>query len=299
LNLFANDVVSSTVMATSPRMIAGSTGEISLAVNFFIQGSQQYPAFLKIRRAFSYKTFDEEPALSMDGFGQVANQNWLSHGGVFKGIMPGEEFFIVLEGSLGIDQMMNQVAVSRIAIEGAYPAPTEERELFDFNDGLPGWTMGNTDGGRWSVKEYSEIDSSYNLPLPSAGPNVLWVDRFDIHSGVVSIDSPMYLVDPQVRKNLSIRFWIKGSLDYPASLRIRRKTVDGEYDFLPFLDFSGYGSVENQDWIVLNDFYQIPTDGLVGYFQLVIEADLGSGSTNAVAIDTLSVSTSNVSRAAL
>ncbi|XP_018027675.1 uncharacterized protein LOC108682930 [Hyalella azteca] len=294
LFLFTNDVVSSTVMATSPRMLATTTGEVYIAINFFMKGSRDYPAFLKLRRATSYTTFDDEPALSLDGFGEQNNQKWINHGGVFRGIAPGDEFYIVLEGSVGMDNLVNQVAVSKIVITGAIPYPTPEQEFFDFSNGLPGWTVGNADGGKWVVENYLDIDGDYNMPPPSSGNNVLRVDRFDVHSGVVSIDSPMISLAPGTSKHLNIRFWMRGSQSYPSSLRVRRKTPDGVYDYLPFLDLSMFGDVNNQDWTELESDYRIPLDGIEEYFQLVIEADLGSGITNAVAIDFISIETRQV-----
>lgn len=42
------------VMAMSPRLKVGETGSIALGVDFYMQGSAEYPAYLKLRRTTSY-----------------------------------------------------------------------------------------------------------------------------------------------------------------------------------------------------------------------------------------------------
>ena len=49
-----------------------------------------------------------------------------------------ENIFHIAEGSLGINNYGNKIAVSRITVNGAIEIPYEEEDFFDFDDGLVG-----------------------------------------------------------------------------------------------------------------------------------------------------------------
>lgn len=288
------DIYSSVVMAMSPRMVVGPKGFINLAVDFYMEGSQEYPSYLKVRRTTSYITFDDTPALILDSFGDQYNQNWLQHGDIFDSLTPGEEFNIILEASLGINNYQNQIAVSRVQVHGAELVESTEEEFFDFEEGLIGWTMGSVDGGRWLVYDYDDIDADFYITPPTDNGKLLIVDRFDIHAGVVTIESPPITFTPGTAKELNLRFWMRGTATYPSSLRLRRKTMDAVYDDLPFLDLTAYGNSNNLQWTELDSYIVIPTEGLEDYFQLVIEADLGADESNLVAVDMIRIFTRTI-----
>lgn len=50
--------------------------------------------------------------------------------------------------------------------------------------------------------------------------------------------------------------------------RLRKKTVNGVYDDLPFLNLAQYGDIDNPDWIQLNKEYEIPVDEAEEAFQV-------------------------------
>lgn len=50
--------------------------------------------------------------------------------------------------------------------------------------------------------------------------------------------------------------------------RLRKKTVNGIYDDLPFLNLAQYGDIDNPDWIQLNREYEIPVDETEEAFQV-------------------------------
>ncbi|XP_047736901.1 uncharacterized protein LOC108679295 [Hyalella azteca] len=282
IEVVGSPIVSSVVLATSPRLIVGDTGEVSVAVTFRMAGSQQYPAYLKVRRSYSYNSFDTTPAFSLDAFGTSETPGYVSHGAVFRNLEPGQEFFIVLEGSLGIDQG-NVISVRELQLVGASPYPVPEQDFFDFQGGLVGWSQGNMDGGRWQVVDYRNI--GVTIPKPT-GDYVLYADRFDIFSGVMVIESPPLSTITGSHKTISARVSARGSDDYPVSLRLRAKTLDGDYDDFPFVSI--FVATDETNWQVVTADYEVRKE----FFQLVIEADLGSDSENFVAIDTISV-TSN------
>lgn len=50
-------------MAMSPRMAVGPEGHIDLAVDFYMEGNQEYPSYLKVRRTTSYTWVLKETGL--------------------------------------------------------------------------------------------------------------------------------------------------------------------------------------------------------------------------------------------
>ncbi|XP_063597788.1 uncharacterized protein LOC134774329 isoform X2 [Penaeus indicus] len=292
LQVFPEHIFAGTALAQSPKLRAiGSSLTVDLA--FWVDGTKDLPTKLKARRRSDFSTFDAEPIMNLDPYGNQMNYNWVVFRASLHDLVPGETFTITLEGSLG-GNPNNSVAINKVLLDGVEEIPTDTTDFIDFEDGLFGWSAGNMDGGRWVLKRWSDLDPSLNVPQPSDGENFLFVDRFDIHSGIISLESPAFAVSPGQRKKVVVKFWLRGSVVYPAALRLRKKTVDGVYDDLPFLNLAQYGDIDNPDWIQLNKEYEIPVDETEEAFQLVIEADLGSDAGNMVALDDLKIITEYV-----
>ncbi|KAF2358969.1 Concanavalin A-like lectin/glucanase domain [Trinorchestia longiramus] len=285
LEVVGSPIISGVVMATSPRLLVwDEETEVIVGVTFRTTGSADYPSFFKVRRATSYTSYDETPFLSLDDYGSSDDAGYIYVEGTIRVTDPGEEFFIVLEGSLGVDQE-NTISVREVNVVGALLYPVPEAEFFDFSQGLVGWSQGNIDGGRWQVVDYEDLDSSVGVPQPSSS-QILVVDRYDIHSGVITIESPPLYIIAGSTKTISARISVQGSEDYPVSLRLRAKTLDGKYDQFPF---------SNRLWETSSGFWQTVTaeyEATEDYFQLVIECDLGSGDDNFVAIDSITITSS-------
>jgi len=290
LQVFPVDVYSGTVLAMSPRLVVGPSQQIELTVEFYIKASKEYPAFLKLRRRLSFSEFDDLPAMNLDSYGDQYNSKWLRQTRVYGGLTEGEEFNLIMEAGLGADNVDNSVAVSRIVVKGAVAVEYNENTFFDFKDGLVGWQSGSNDGGKWVSLPYMFVNPNLGLPIPASG-QVLMVDRYDIHSGIITLESPPIAVSAMSAKQMQIRFWIKGSPVYPVSFRISLKTLDGTYDADPFVDLFEYGNSDSQNWMQLENSVSIPADPKNKYFQLVLEADLGGDAGNQIAIDNIDVIT--------
>ncbi|ROT64662.1 putative mucin-2-like [Penaeus vannamei] len=289
LQVFPEHIFAGTALAQSPKLRAiGSS--LTVDLTFWMDGTKDLPTKLKARRREGFSTFDVEPIMNLDPYGNQMNYEWVMFRASIHDLVPGETFTITLEGSLG-GNPNNSVAINKVVLDGVEEIPTDTTEFIDFEGGLFGWSAGNMDGGRWVLKCWADLDPSLNVPQPSDGKNFLFVDRFDIHSGVISLESPAFTVSPGQRKKVVVTFWLRGSVVYPAVLRLRKKTVNGIYDDLPFLNLAQYGDIDNPDWIQLNREYEIPVDETEEAFQLVIEADLGSDAGNMAALDDLKIIT--------
>lgn len=263
---------------------------MKVEVTFWMDGTHTFPSQLKVRRRQSFDSFDEIPILNLDPYGDQENHNWITFTSYLTGLNVGEVFSLIIEGSLG-GSVNNSVAVDRVVLEGVKVIPSDPSEFFDFENGLLGWTQANMDGGQWVLQNWSSSEVSDMIPQPDDGDKFLVAERFDIHSGVIALESPGFAVSPGQKKKVHIKFWVRGSVVYPASLSLRKKSVDGIYDDLPFLSLRPYGDIDNPDWITLDKEYEIPIDSTDTAFQLVIEADLGSGAENMIAVDNIRVIT--------
>jgi len=285
IQVFSHDVYSGTVLAMSPLLVVGETGVVSVTVDFFITVPLlNYPAYLKLRRRLSYTTYDDNVAINMDPYGDQINQQWMTLTETFEGLTPGEEFNVVLEGNLGVNNDGNQIYVSRVYMEGVSVIPFEEEAIFDFADGLVGWQAGSMDGGKFEVMPYADVPPGLGMPQPYS-ENVLVATRFDLHSGVITIESPPISIEPLKSKQLDMRLWIRGSQVYPVLFRIGLKSIGGVYDQLPFFNLAQYGDADHQDWLGLGAYVEIPADPRQPFFQLVFEVDLGGDNDNELAID--------------
>lgn len=289
LQVFPEHIFAGTALAQSPKLRAIGNS-LTVDLTFWMDGTKDLPTKLKARRREGFSTFDVEPIMNLDPYGNQMNYEWVMFRASIHDLVPGETFTITLEGSLG-GNPNNSVAINKVVLDGVEEIPTDTTEFIDFEGGLFGWSAGNMDGGRWVLKCWADLDPSLNVPQPSDGKNFLFVDRFDIHSGVISLESPAFTVSPGQRKKVVVTFWLRGSVVYPAVLRLRKKTVNGIYDDLPFLNLAQYGDIDNPDWIQLNREYEIPVDETEEAFQLVIEADLGSDAGNMAALDDLKIIT--------
>ena len=55
LQVLPSDLYSSSVLAMSPRLVvAPDQNRIQVTVEFYMNGSSEYPAYLKVRRRLSY-----------------------------------------------------------------------------------------------------------------------------------------------------------------------------------------------------------------------------------------------------
>ncbi|MPC43820.1 hypothetical protein E2C01_037474 [Portunus trituberculatus] len=59
---------------------------------------------------------------------------------------------------------------------------------------------------------------------------------------------------------LEFQFYLRGTVTYPVVLRIRKKTPDGTYDALPFIDLRKYGNVDYQQWMRIEHEVEIPVN---------------------------------------
>jgi len=151
---------------------------------------------------------------------------------------------------------------------------------------------GLAEGGHFVLKHYSEVNPDFNMPPPPIGDNVLTLERYDIHSGIMSIESPQMLFEYGTIKTVDIKFWMRGSRVFPTSLRVRIKNnINGKYQEYPFADLTPYGNQPMNDWLDLSAEFPLDTSNNTGYYQLAIEADLGVDLTNMIAIDAIRVST--------
>ncbi|XP_042879052.1 uncharacterized protein LOC122257679 isoform X2 [Penaeus japonicus] len=289
LQVFPSHIFAGTVLAQSPLLEAVDE-TVRVLITFWMDGTNDFPAQLKVRKRTDFSTFDVNPIMNLDPFGDQENHKWITYSTYLTRMVVGQTFTLNLEGSLG-SNLNNSVAVNKIVVEGVKVIQTDLTNLMDFENGLFGWSTGNMDGGRWVLQPWSDLDHLLNVPKPSDGENFLFVERFDIHSGVISLESPAFPIQAGERKKVHIKFWIRGSVIYPAALRLRKKSVNGAYDDLPFLNLAGYGDIDNPDWIYLDKEYYIPIDETEEAFQIVIEADLGSDSANLVALDDLTIVT--------
>ncbi|XP_037798077.1 uncharacterized protein LOC119593173 isoform X4 [Penaeus monodon] len=289
LEIQPNEVLAGTVVAQSPLLEAVDT-TMTMAVTFWMDGAEDFQAELKVRRKTDFSTFDVDPIMNLDPFGDQENHRWITYLATLDGLTPGQSFNVILEGSLG-GHPNNSVAVDMVEIRGVREATLGHSSFFDFENGLRGWSSGNLEGGRWLLQAWSELDPSVGVPRPSDGENFLLVERFDIHSGVITVESPVLTLTPGAKQTLELKFWTRGSVVYPATLRIRKKTPDGRYDALPFLNLRNYGDIDNTHWISFSRQYLIPGDTDEASYQLVIEADLGSDLDNLIALDDLKITT--------
>lgn len=63
-----------------------------------------------------------------------------------------------------------------------------------------------------------------------------------------TVESPL-LPPFSVAQQLQLRFRIKGNLDGPPELTVRRRTADGLYDEAPLMDLRSYGTVSDSGWL--------------------------------------------------
>ncbi|XP_070000631.1 mucin-5AC [Penaeus vannamei] len=293
LQVFPTHVFSGTTLAQSPLLEAVSE-TVRVKITFWMDGTHDFPTQLKVRKRTDFSTFDINPVMNLDPFGDQENHKWIAYSATLRYMTIGQTFTLNLEGSIGSNPN-NSVAVNKVELEGVKAVQNDFANLVDFENGLFGWSTGNMDGGRWVLQSWSDLDPSLYVPKPSDGKNFLFVNRFDIHSGVISLESPAFPIQAGQRKKVHIKFWIRGSVVYPAALRLRKKSVNGAYDDLPFLNLAGYGDVDNPDWIFLDKQYYIPVDETEDAFQIVVEADLGSDMNNLVALDDLRIITEYIS----
>jgi len=184
------------------------------------------------------------------------------------------------------------VAVSEIIVHGVELVPYEEQTFFDFSNGLKGWMPGLVEGGHFVLKHYSEMTETFNMPPPTNGDHVLTLERYDVHSGIMSIESPQMLFHFGTVKTAHITFWMRGSRIFPTSLRVKLKNNEnGKYQEYPFMDFSPWGNQLMVDWLGLETEFVLEGVNKTGYYQLAIEADLGADMNNMIAIDSITVST--------
>ncbi|MDK2412755.1 hypothetical protein QHH03_27025 [Aphanizomenon sp. 202] len=285
-----DEVLAGTVVAQSPLVEAVDTA-MTVTITFWMDGADDFQAELKVRRKTDFSTFDVDPIMNLDPFGDQENRRWITYRASFDGLTPGQAFNVILEGSLG-GHPNNSVAVDMVEIWGVREASLDHSSFFDFEKGLQGWSSGNLEGGRWLLQTWSDLDPSVGVPRPSDGQNFLFVERFDIHSGIITVESPVLTLSPGARHTLELKFWTRGSVVYPATLRIRKKTPEGRYEALPFLNLRNYGDTDNTHWISFSHQYLVPSDTEEVSYQLVIEADLGSDLNNLVALDDLKITTS-------
>ncbi|ROT62594.1 putative E3 ubiquitin-protein ligase SMURF2 isoform X2 [Penaeus vannamei] len=277
LQVFPTHVFSGTTLAQSPLLEAVSE-TVRVKITFWMDGTHDFPTQLKVRKRTDFSTFDINPVMNLDPFGDQENHKWIAYSATMRYMTIGQTFTLNLEGSLGSNPN-NSVAVNKVELEGVKAVQNDFANLVDFENGLFGWSTGNMDGGRWVLQSWSDLDPSLYVPKPSDGKNFLFVNRFDIHSGVISLESPPFPIQAGQRKKVHIKFWIRGSVVYPAALRLRKKSVNGAYDDLPFLNLAGYGDVDNPDWIFLDKQYYIPVDETEDAFQvcLPLEFEVGKG----------------------
>ncbi|XP_042855263.1 uncharacterized protein LOC122242110 isoform X2 [Penaeus japonicus] len=290
LQIRADEVLAGTVVAQSPLLEAVDT-KMGLTISFWMDGAEDFQTELKVRRKTDFSTFDVNPIMNLDPFGDQENHRWITYRASLDGLTPGQSFSIILEGSLG-GHPNNSVAVDMVSFEGVREAALDHSSFFDFETGLQGWSAGNLEGGRWLLQKWSELDPSLAVPRPLDGENFLFVERFDIHSGVITMESPLLTLSPGTMQELRLKFWTRGSVVYPATLRIRKKSPDGKYDDLPFLNLREYGDTDTGHWVTYFLTYPIPADIEEVSYQLVLEADLGSDLDNLVALDDLIMTTS-------
>lgn len=286
LQVFADNVQTGTVVARSPRLQA-TKDEMMIVIRFWMDGSQDFPAQLKLRRQFSYDVFEEEPVVNLDAFGDQINNVWFKYT-KYKKLEEGETFYLFIEASLGGD-MKNSVAVSSIQLDGVKIIEDNEPMLFDFEGGLTGWTAGKNDGGIWELTTWEKLDPSLNVPKPITGEKFLIASRSSIYSGTITLESPIMEVSQGTNQLLKFQFYLRGTVTYPVVLRIRKKTPDGTYDDLPFIDLRKYGNVDYQQWMRLEHEIEIPVNPEDTQYQLVVEVDLGSNLGNVVALDDIQV----------
>ncbi|KAK7078917.1 hypothetical protein SK128_013041 [Halocaridina rubra] len=289
LQVFSTDVFASTVIAQSPQLEA-TEESMNIQITFWMDGDPSLPSALKVRRRNSFSSYDATPILNLDPYGDQENHNWITFSAQLKDLAVGDIFSLILEGSLG-GNFNNSVAVDRIVLEGVKAIESDPSAFFDFENDLMGWMQGNMDGGRWLLMNGTSSEPSLRIPQPADGDRFLFAERFDIHSGVIALESPGFAIFPGEKKKVHIKFWTRGSVVYPAALRLRKKSIGGRYDDLPFLNLEPYGDIDNPDWITLDREYYIPVDETDEAFQLVIEADLGGDLDNMIAVDNVRVIT--------
>ncbi|XP_042237165.1 uncharacterized protein LOC121876210 [Homarus americanus] len=291
LQVFQDNVQSGSVVGTGPLMEA-TDSQISVSVIFWMDGSVNFPAQLKIRRRFSFSDLGETPVLNLDGFGNQDNQMWLLYTGTASAIV-GQRFSLLVEASLGGDRN-NSVAVNKLVVNGAKAIHSNVTTM-NFENGLLGWSLGQMQGGMWELKNQSHIDPALKVPKPPSGDMILVASRQHILSGIMTIESPILSAAAKTSKKLYLRFWVRGSSTYPVSLSIRKKSPDGVYDELPFVNLRRYGNVDSQNWLSLDKTIYVPLNDGEMFYQLVIEVDLGSRLENLVAVDDLSITTLTLS----
>jgi len=283
---------SGVVQAMSPRFKVGPGGEYAVTVQFMMKGSLQYPCYLRLRQAYDFTNYAMLPVLSFDAYGDTPDTTWHNLTAVYRG-HANQPFNLVFEASLGIDNENTRIAVNRVVLQGVELAEFDHNDFFDFSNGLVGWTKGAVDGGTWAVRNHSEIENNLLIPKPTTGDNILIVERYNIHSGVMSIESPLFRIEPLQRKYVSIRFWMRGTQAYPSSLRVRAKVNTDTFSRLPFINLTPYGNVAHAQWTELEQTYEVPDFGLnyTASFQLVLEAELGGRMDNGIAIDAIGLHT--------
>ncbi|ROT79279.1 hypothetical protein C7M84_002001 [Penaeus vannamei] len=308
LEIQPDEVLAGTVVAQSPLVEAVDTA-MTVTITFWMDGADDFQAELKVRRKTDFSTFDVDPIMNLDPFGDQENRRWITYRASFDGLTPGQAFNVILEneallresfqGSLG-GHPNNSVAVDMVEIWGVREASLDHSSFFDFEKGLQGWSSGNLEGGRWLLQTWSDLDPSpkrrktsttqANPPSSSNSPSLCL--SLPCSPGIITVESPVLTLSPGARHTLELKFWTRGSVVYPATLRIRKKTPEGRYEALPFLNLRNYGDTDNTHWISFSHQYLVPSDTEEVSYQLVIEADLGSDLNNLVALDDLKITTS-------
>nr|XP_045596153.1 uncharacterized protein LOC123756828 [Procambarus clarkii] len=288
LQVFQDNIQSGTVVATSPVLEAVDT-EMKISLIFWMDGTVHYPAQLKIRRRFTFSSFEETPVMNLDPFGNQINQLWLTYNVTLTGLTLGQTFSLILEASQGGDPT-NAVVINRLEVSGVRVIESDFT-IMNFENGLMGWSIGNMDGGLWQLVNWTTLNPSLKVPRPATGDMFLISSRNHIYSGVLSIESPLLPASGGTTKRLKFKFWVRGSVTYPAVLSIRKKTPDGRYDTLPFVNLRSYGNIDSQSWLNFQRDVIIPLEEGDFYYQLVIEVDLGGRNENLVGIDDLTITT--------
>ncbi|XP_065567994.1 uncharacterized protein LOC136031929 [Artemia franciscana] len=282
LLLKRNSFYTGYLTAESP-LLRSLSGSVTVEVDFWMNGTRDDPAQLQIFFKSVDYVYTATPILNLNGFGNRPNSGWSKVAVNALVTQPDGLFQVVVQGALG-QALSNSMAVTSVNVTSVEQVPWSG--IWDIPSGnFNGWTTGVSQGAIWRLANETDAQN-YQIPETSNGEQFLMVERFAARSGFVTMQSPM-TASGATSSRLGINFWLRGTNTSPADLTVRIRSEEGELMDLPVLDLRPYSTSDTLSWVYVDA--SLPND--LGNFQIVMEAFVGAGEFNGIAVKDVSITT--------